>query len=304
MYEEFYNLQKKPFSVKVDESCFFMSRQHADALAAMQYSFMSSAGVTLLTAESGMGKTLIIQRALMAVDDSVIVRSIANTHSDIGSVLPWIMSAFELRSVLDDNVEMFATLNGFLKEQFTQNRRVVLIVEEAQNLSLSALEEIRLVTNLNTSSDFGLQFVLVGKPRLEAMLMQDSMTGLAQRVSLDCRIAPLNFMQTDEYISYRLVQSGGKPELFNYVARACVYYHSRGVPRLINSCCDLALVFGFGESNEVIDFNVIKRVMLSRKASLTYANGVERPRSAIDLHAAILASHGVDIARFSARHAQ
>ena len=301
MYEEFYNLLSKPFSGTPDASCFFMSRQHAEALATVQYSLLTSAGLTLVTGESGMGKTVLIRRVMSNLDDSVVVGSIANTHSDFGSILPWIMSAFELRSGLGDSVEMYAALKEFLREQSSQQRRVVLIVDEAQNLSHAALEEIRLLTNLNTSDDHGLQIVLVGQPSLEEKLQQDSMKELAQRVALDFRIEPLDFQDTDEYITYRLSLNGGKPELFDYVSRACIYYHSHGIPRLINSICDLALVYGFGDSLETIDFKVIKRVLLSKKVSMSYFNRLERTRSAVDLHAAILASHGVDIARFSLR---
>lgn len=301
VYEEFYNLLSKPFSVTPDASCFFMSRQHAEALATVQYSLLTSAGLTLVTGESGVGKTVLIRRVMSNLDDSVVVGSISNTHSDFGSILPWIVSAFELRSSMGDSVEMYGTLKSFLTEQTSQERRVVLIIDEAQNLSQSALEEVRLLTNLNTSDLHGIQVVLVGQPSLDGKLEQDSMKELAQRVALDFRIDPLDFEDTDEYITYRLSLYGGKPELFDYVARACIYYHSHGIPRLINSVCDLALVYGFGDSLETIDFKVVKRVLLSKKVSMSYFNRLERSRSAVDLHAAILASHGVDIARFSTR---
>jgi len=301
VYEEFYNLLSKPFSGTPDASCFFMSRQHAEALATVQYSLLTSAGLTLLTGESGVGKTVLIRRVMSNLDDSVVVGNVTHTHSDFASILPWVVSAFELRAGMGDSVDMYETLKTFLLEQTKAQRRVVLIIDEAHNLSQSALEEVRLLTNLNTSDDHGIQMVLIGRPSLDGKLEQGAMKELAQRIALDFRIDPLDFEDTDEYVTYRLSLCGGKPELFDYVARSCIYYHSRGIPRLINSICDLALVYGFGDSLDTIDFKVIKRVLLSKKVSMSYFNQLERSRSSVDLHAAILASHGVDIARFNLR---
>ena len=253
----------------------------------------------MVTGESGTGKTLLIRRVMGNLDDSVVVGWIANTHSDFGSILPWVLSAFELKANMGDSVDMHETLSAFLDKQASEQRRVVLIVDEAQNLSQNALEEIRLLTNLNTSDERGLQVVLVGQPSLEGKLEQDAMRDLAQRLALDYRIEPFDFETTDDYITYRLSLYGGKPELFDYVSRATIYYHSHGIPRLINSMCDLALVYGFGESLEIIDLKVIKQVILSKKVSMNYFNRLQRSRSAVELHAAIQVSHGVDIARFA-----
>lgn len=297
MYEEYYSLLGKPFSQTPDPSCFFMSRQHAEALATVQYSLLTSAGLTLVTAESGLGKTALLRRVMSNLDESVLVGCVANTHSDFNSILPWIMSAFELRSNLSDSVTMYQTLEAFLDEQSSASRRVVLIIDEAQNLSQSALEEVRLLLNLNLNEERGLQMVLVGQPSLEQKLSLDAMKELAQRVALDFKINPLDFEDTDAYITYRLSLCGGKPEIFDYVARATVFYHSCGIPRLINSICDLALVYGFGDSLETIDYRVVHRALLSKKVSLNYFNRLERSKAAVDLHAAILASHGTDIAR-------
>ena len=251
-----------------------------------------------MTAEAGLGKTLLMRRIHSNLDESIILGTIDNTHSDFRNVLPWVISAFELRAQMSDDVDMHETLVKFLTEQAEQGRRVVLVIDEAQNLSRSALEEVRLLMNLSTSDKHGLQFVLLGQPRLREILKQESMWELAQRVAIDFELNPLDYESTDDYITYRLSLQGGAPGLFDYTSRAAVYYHSKGIPRLINSICDLALVYGFGESLDTIDLKIIKKVMQSQKVSLRTYERLELLPDALDLKAAIQASHGVDIARF------
>ncbi len=275
-----------------------MSRQHAEGLAVVQYSLLTNAGLTVVTAEAGLGKTLLMRRIHSNLDESIVLGTIDNTHSDFRNVLPWVISAFELRARMSDDVDMHETLVNFLAEQAEQDRRVVLVIDEAQNLSRSALEEVRLLMNLSTSDKHGLQFVLLGQPRLREILKQESMWELAQRVAIDFELNPLDYESTDDYITYRLSLQGGSPGLFDYTARAAVYYHSKGIPRLINSICDLALVYGFGESLDTVDLKVIKKVMQSQKVSLRTYERLELLPDALDLKAAIQASHGVDIARF------
>ena len=278
-----------------------MSRQHAEALAVLQYSLLTNAGLTMVTGESGLGKTLLMRRVRSNLDDSIVLGTIDNTHTDFGSVLPWVISAFELRARMNDTVDMHEILAEFLTEQAKLDRRVVLVIDEAQNLSLSALEEVRLLMNLSTSDKHGLQFVLLGQPRLRDMLEQGKMVELAQRVSVDFELDALDYESTDDYITYRLSLQGGLPQLFDYTARAAIFYHSKGIPRLINSICDLALVYGFGESLESIDLRIIKKVMNSQKVSLKFYARMEQTPAALDLKAAIQASHGVDIANFNMR---
>lgn len=258
-------------------------------------------GLTLITGETGLGKTLLLRRVRSNLDDSVVIGTIDNTHTDFGSVLPWVISAFELRARMNDRVDMHEVLVEFLEENAKEERRVVLVIDEAQNLSLSALEEVRLLLNLSTNDKHGLQFVLLGQPRLRETLQQTSMSELAQRVSIDFELDPLDYESTDDYITYRLSLQGGQPQLFDYTARAAVYYHSKGVPRLINSICDLALVYGFGESLESIDLKIIKRVIQSQKVSLKYFERLKLTAAAVDLKAAIQTSHGVDIASLRMR---
>ncbi|MEM7221263.1 MAG: AAA family ATPase [Pseudomonadota bacterium] len=301
MYEDFYKFLAKPFSLSADAACFFMSPQHAQALAVLQYSLLTSAGLTLVTGESGTGKTLLVRRVMSNLDDTLVIGNIANTHSDFGSILPWVASSLELSTNGTDAVEIFEALERFVDKQSEADKRVVVIIDEAHNLSLSALEELRLLTNLNTSDARGIQFVLVGQPTLEEKLAQAAVHDLAQRIALDFKLEPFDFETTDEYISYRLSLYGGRPELIDYLSRATVYFHSLGIPRLINSLCDLALVYGFGESLETIDIKVVKKVLLSKKVSLSYFNRLQRSECASKLRESVLTSHGIDIARFSAQ---
>ena len=299
MYEAHFGLLNRPFSFSPDASCFFMSKQHALAIASMQYAMLSNAGIILISGESGCGKTLLMQRFATNLDDSVRMGFIKNTHVDFGRVTPWILSAFELRAPMSDGVAMQEKLGQFLDDMEDQQKRVVLVIDEAHNLSDGALEELRLLLNENTSERRGIQLVMLGLPSLADKVRQESMVMLSQRVALDVELEAFDFRTTYEYITFCLGLHGGKPELFDYVARSAVFYHSRGIPRLINSLCDLALVFGFGESLESIDHKVIDQVLQSKKVGLHYYASVERSSEAKALQAAINETHGIDIAGFS-----
>lgn len=296
MYEAHFDLLNKPFSFSPDASCFFMSPQHSLAVASMQYALLSSAGLIVISGESGCGKTLLVRRIASNQDDSVRIGFITNTHVDFGRVTPWILSAFDLQASPTDEVEMQEVLRKFLDDMETQEKRVVLVIDEAHNLSPAALEELRLLLNENTSEDRGIQLVLLGLPSLADKLRDKSMAMLSQRIALDLELAPFDFQTTYDYITFCLGLQGGKPQLFDYVARSAIFYHSHGIPRLINSLCDLALVFGFGESLDSIDHAVVEKVLLSKKVGLDYYAGIERTSEAVALHAAIKETHGVDIA--------
>ena len=300
MYEEHFGLLNKPFSFSPDASCFFMSKQHALAVASIQYSMVTNAGIILVSAESGCGKTLLVQRIASTLDDSVRMGFINNTHADFGRVMPWILSAFELSASTTDEVEMQTVLAKFLDDMEDQQKRVILVIDEAHNLSPGALEELRLLLNENTSDSRGIQLVMLGLPSLADKLRDKSMATLSQRIALDVELEAFDFQTTYDYITYCLSLQGGKPELFDYVARAAVFYHSRGIPRLINSLCDLALVFGYGDSLFSIDYKVIDKVLLSKKVGLHYGS-VERSSEAVALHSAINETHRIDIAHFGRR---
>jgi len=221
VYEAFYNLLRKPFSLTPDPTCFFLGRQHAEALATLQYALLTNVGVTVLSAEAGMGKTHLINRMMSNLDDGLRVGKIDNTHPDFRSILPWAVAAFELPCEITNSVAMHSALKDFLAEQSSKDVKVALVIDEAHNLSRSAFEEIRLLTNLNVSEAVGLQIVLVGQPLLSELFRNDEMKALAQRVAVDFSLAPLEYQATDDYISYCLAVSGGGAEIFDYVFRRC-----------------------------------------------------------------------------------
>jgi len=265
----------------------------------MQYAMLSSTGIILITGESGCGKTLLVRRIASNQDDSVRMGFINNTHANFGPVMPWILSAFELPASPTNEVEMQQALGKFLDDMEDQQKRVVLVIDEAHNLSTEALEELRVLLNENTSDSRGIQLVLLGMPSLAAKLRHESMVMLSQRIALDVELEAFDFKTTYDYISFCLSLQGGKPELFDYVARSAVFYHSHGIPRLINSLCDLALVFAYGDSLDCIDYTVIDKVLRSKEVGLHHYAGTERSSEAVALHAAINETHGIDIAGFS-----
>ena len=296
MYEDFYHLRERAFPYNVDASRFFMGSSHAQSLASLQYSLLTNAGLILVSAESGMGKSILIRRAQAYVDDSVVFGVLTNIHPDFRSLLPWIATTFELSADLSSSASMYGELKKFLAKMSEQGRHVTLAIDEAQNLSEPALQEIKLLLNLNDNKNKGLQMVLVGSPLLRKRLMHPSMAEVAQRVALDFELRPLDFHSTNEYITYHLEFVNGKPDLFDYFSRATIFYHSRGIPRLINNICDLSLVFGFGEAEKTINETLVKKVVQSSQVALHVYRNRKHTAEALDLREPILAAHNLDIA--------
>jgi len=181
MYEEFYRLRERAFPLNVDASRFFMGSGHAQSLASLQYSLLTNAGLILISAESGMGKSALIRRAQAHVDDSVKFGVLTNIHPDFQSLMPWVVTVFELNADLSSSVSMYRKFKKFLRQMSEQGRHVTLVIDEAQNLSEPALQEIKLLLNLNDNENKWLQVVLIGSPLLRKRLIHPSMAEVAQR---------------------------------------------------------------------------------------------------------------------------
>lgn len=296
MYESFYALSRRPFSLTPDPSFLFLSDQHAHALATLQYGITSEAGVTVLTGEVGTGKTTLLREVLRQIDPDCTVGVLTNTHAGFGELLSWILMAFEIGSESHDKVVMYRALIDYLSQQHVAGRRVVLVVDEAQNLDLGQLEELRLLSNLNLGDGIVLQLVLVGQPELGAMLARDELRQFSQRISVEYDIPVLDLQQTSDYISYRLSVADGDPSLFDRFARFAVYYHSRGIPRLVNNICDLALTFGYGDGKPIVDLQLIEKVMSGKKITRHHLKNSPAGPCAERLRERLIKRSGIDIA--------
>lgn len=247
MYEKFYGLREKPFSLLPDPTFLYPSEKHSMALVLLEYGLSNQTSFSVITGGIGTGKTTLIRQLLSQLDRDVTVGLISNTHRSFGELLQWVLLAFNLEYAGKDKVEMYQRLVDFLIGEYAKNRRTVLIIDEAQNMAPETLEELRMLSNINADKDQVLQIILVGQAGLRDTLRRPDLEQFAQRIAVDYSLEPLNLDETRGYIRHRLQVAGGDPDLFDAAASEAVYRHSGGTPRLINQICDTALVFGYAE---------------------------------------------------------
>lgn len=264
MYESYYGLNRKPFSLASDAEFLYMGKTHGTAFAMLEYGVLSQAGFTVITGEVGSGKTTLIHHLLKNLDQRVTVGLITNTRRNMGELLPWVLHAFKLDYNGNNPVALYEKFSQFLSSQYEQRQRTVLIVDEAQNLGPDVLDELRMLSNLNATDEQFLQVILVGQPELRKILSRPDLMQFSQRVAADYHIAPLTLKETIAYIRYRLISAGGTQEVFAPHAYVVIHAASRGVPRLINILCDTVLSYAFGDQIQIIDEEYIKDVLKER----------------------------------------
>jgi general secretion pathway protein A len=270
MYENFYGFTEKPFALTPDPGFLYLGGQHAVGLSMLQYGLLNRAGIVVLTGAIGTGKTTLVRRLLDETDAGITVGLISNTHEAFGSLMQWIAVAFSLPTRSSKAIQ-YDKFTHFLIDQYVQGKRCVLVVDEAQNLSEKALEELRLLTNINADKDLLLQLVLVGQPELRERLRSPSLVQFVQRIGADFHLSALNIDETCQYIDHRLVTAGGRAGLFQPAAMRFIHYQCAGVPRLINSLCDTALVYGFASSETLISVELVYGVVRERIANGLFA---------------------------------
>jgi general secretion pathway protein A len=264
MYEAFYGLKEKPFSIQPDPDFLYFGRRHSYAYAMMEFGIKNGAGFSVLSGEIGCGKTTLIRHLLNDLATTHVVGLVYNTHKDIADLLEWIMLAFGLPYEGKSRVALYETFQHFLIEQHGLDKRVLLIVDEAQNLNPDALESLRMLSNINADKHQLLQVILVGQPQLKTMLMRPDLQQFAQRVAVDFHIKPLDAPEVKNYIQHRLAKAGRETPLFTTAACARLAEASRGVPRVINILCDTALVYGFAAESERIGLTLVEEVLKDR----------------------------------------
>jgi type II secretory pathway predicted ATPase ExeA len=267
MYESFFGLREKPFSLLPDPDFLFMSSKHSLALSILEYSLAGQAGFCAITGDIGSGKTTLIRALLRRIARDVTLGLISNTHSGLTDITAWALAAFGRGTNAQNDAEVYQELMQFLISEYGAGRRCVLIVDEAQNLTVEALEELRLLSNINSDKDLLLQIILVGQPELLLKLKSPELAQFAQRISISYHLTPLNYLDTRRYIRHRLEVAGADRPVFTDSAIGAVQYYSGGVPRVINSICDMALVYGLADNKRDVDLDVVLRVIGDRQAS-------------------------------------
>ena len=249
MYEKFYRLLGNPFALSPDPAYFFLGRQHQRALTLLEYALHQGSCFALISGEIGSGKTTVVNYLLRRAPRGLRVGLMTNTHPGLGTLLPWVMQSLSVAVPRGATTasDMYGAFAQFLERERRARRRAVLIIDEAQNLTADALEELRVLSNLNAGEALVLQTVLVGQPEIRETLRSPRMRQFAQRIAVDCHIAPLTREETHHYIGHRLSVAGGSSGLISSEACERVHASTGGVPRLINQVCDTALVYGFAE---------------------------------------------------------
>jgi len=263
MYKSFYNLRRNPFEITPDPSFLFPTSLHNEALASLYYGVTAHRGCVVLTGEVGTGKTLILRSLLGLLQrrDMVFALIFNPTLSPV-EFMRYIARDFGLPVAGKAKDELIHVLNGFLLQRHEAGLTTILVVDEAHHLSAEVLEEIRLLTNLETSQRKLLQIVLAGQPELDQKLDSHELRQLKQRIALRCHLEPLGAHETREYISRRLKTAGavGACEIFSGPAIEAVFHHSRGIPRLINTICENALLSGYAKHAATITSEIIEAV--------------------------------------------
>jgi len=267
MYLDHYGLRQAPFALSPDPECLYLSRKHQLALSLLQYGLTeANGGLTVVTGAVGAGKTTLLRKLLQQIDDEELtIGVINNTLGFEEHLINWVASAFNLSYEGKDGITVFREFQRFLIDQYAQGKQTVLIVDEAQNLQEKALEELRLLTNINADRDQLVKIILIGQPELLDLLSRPKLAQIAQRVSVEYHLEPLSREETHHYVQHRMEVNGGPAEVFTRDAVDVIFYLSGGVPRLINTLCDYCLVLGFAQEKHSVELADVLEVAKGRR---------------------------------------
>ena len=262
MYKTFFNFSRKPFDLLPDPEFLFLGKSHRKARLFIEHAIRERAGFVLLSGEIGAGKTTIIRDLIKNCEDGIVLAKIFNTRINPEQLLFMVNDDFGLPVESADKMLLLRDLNDFLIKQYAQGKKPLLIIDEAQNLSSETLEEVRLLSNLETDNAKLLQILLVGQPELRKIVALPELTQLRQRINLYCHILPLEQDELREYILYRMEVAGNREAvIFSPEALQVIWENSRGIPRLINIICDFILLFAFTEGDAVISAELAEEVV-------------------------------------------
>lgn len=282
MYKKFFGLRENPFNSNPDPRYLFLTKDIQEALAGLAYGIKNRKGFILLTGEVGTGKTTLLNRLLDWLSlEGVATAYIFNSQLDVHQLFDFIMADFEISCESRDKSHVLMRLNQWLLQRYRDRKTSVLIVDEAQNLSLDVLEEIRLLTNFETSSEKLLQIVLSGQPELEEKLRDPRLRQLRQRITMRCRTKPLSRDELAGYVAERLRIAGanGQP-IFSTEAIESIFKYSRGIPRVANLLCEHSLINSFVEQIRPVPPKVVEEA--AREFELDEVDPMARPTQSRD----------------------
>jgi len=267
MYERFFGLSKKPFELQPDPSLMYLASRHVTALKMLEYGLLNHDGFAVITGEVGCGKTTVIKYLVERLGDDVTVGVVANTHNAFGNIMQQVLMAFGLDYKQTVLAEAYETLERFIIGEHERSKRVLLIIDEAQNLGPTSLEVLRLLSNISAHGQHVLHTALVGQPELRQILRRPNMRQVRQRIAIAFHLTPLTEVETSRYMARRLELCDGSLSLFDAGAASLIHLRSGGIPRLINLICDAALVYAFSERRQTVSLAIIRKVIADRKAT-------------------------------------
>jgi len=301
MYKQFYSLKKNPFEITPDPSFLFTTKGHNEALATLYYGVRRRKGFVVLTGEVGTGKTLLTRSLLQILKLSDVHYSyVFNSRLGPTDFLQYIAGDFRLPISAKTKSELLLELSTFVISRFKKGLTTVLVVDEAHHLSEEVLEEIRLLTNLETAEEKLLQILLIGQPELDEKLDSVSLRQLKQRIALRCHLSPLALEETEGYIRRRLQVAGNTtPDaVFPLDTVIEIHRHSRGIPRLINTLCENGLMHGYAKQAQSITPEMIEEIALDFRLDVVHSSSMpdeskslrtveEAAKTLLDLYASL-----------------
>ncbi|MFK7751201.1 MAG: ExeA family protein [Sedimentitalea sp.] len=262
-YLDYFGLHQRPFTLVPDPEFLYWSPQHRRGFSVLEFGVLSQAPITLLTGEIGAGKTTLLQKLLGQMENDVTIGVVSNAQGNRGELLQWVLNALDVPIETGTTyVQNFQKLQDFLVAEYAGGKRVILVFDEAQNISREGLEELRMLTNINSNKDELLQLILVGQPELREMVRHPSMNQLAQRVAASFHLERMNKDTTRAYVRHRMRTAGGTGDEFTADACELVHKSTGGVPRLVNQLCDFSLLYCWSEeAGKSIDKVMIQSVL-------------------------------------------
>jgi general secretion pathway protein A len=264
MYEKFYSLREKPFALTPDPAYLFLAKRYRHALTMLEYALSQATGFALITGEVGCGKTTVVRHFLERTSEQLNVAYVTNAYPGFGPLLPWLMESLNLEVAAGSPSELYRRFVSHVKQVYSKGVRTVLVIDEAQNLGVEGLEELRVLSNLNAGKDLPLQTVLIGQPELRQTLRLQNLRQFAQRIVIDHHLEALDLEETIGYVRHRLAVAGGRPDLFQPEALQRIHESTGGVPRLVNLVCDTSLVYGFSDQRPIIGVDLVDQVIADR----------------------------------------
>lgn len=259
LYTRHFGFSERPFTLLPDPDFMYWSRAHARAFTVLEYGLVTRAPLTVVTGEVGTGKTTLIQALLQQVHEELTVALISNAQGGRGDLLRWILNAFAVEARIGaDYVELFQCFQDFVIDEYSNGKGVVIIIDEAQNLSPAILEELRMLTNINSNKDELLQLILVGQPELRDVISRPDLRQFRQRVTATFHLQPLDFETACAYVKHRLMHVGGTGSEITHPALREIYEYSQGIPRIINKTCDIALVYAAASNRSKVGLEIFR----------------------------------------------